>query len=170
MSLTGNACRADITSMKYLRMALILAAMSSTGCYGIDSIKNLFTSPSKTDEASDEIRSYLGTWTGPAVSSYPTAQSCGNMEWKITGQNGSQITGEFHGTCANDITLSGTLAATHGQTTIPFAATGAATQGSTTCAFNLTGTGTFQGTSTIQVNYAGTTCLGPVSGSETIKR
>ena len=156
--------------MKLLRTALVVAVVGSSGCAGIDSIKNLFTGPSKTEEESTEVRSYLGTWTAATVSSYPTAQSCGNMEWKVTSQNGSQITGEFHGTCAGDISLSGTLAATHGQTSIPFAATGVATQGSMTCPFNLTGTGTFQGTSNIQVNYAGTTCLGPVSGSETLKR
>jgi hypothetical protein len=34
----------------------------------------------------------------------------------------------------------------------------------------MTGTGTFQGTSNIVLNYAGTSCNGPVSGSETIKR
>ena len=151
--------------------ALLVVSLASTACLGIDSIKNLF-SPSKTEEgaSSDTVRSYLGTWTGPSTSSFATGQSCGNMEWKVTSQNGTQISGEFHGSCANDITLSGTLAATHGETTIPWAATGVATQGSMTCAFNLTGTGTFQGTSNIQVNYAGTTCLGPVSGSETLKR
>ena len=100
----------------------------------------------------------------------PAAQSCGGLQWKITSQTGSQASGDFAATCADGLTLAGTVTATHGDTAIPWAATGTATKGATTCPFSMTGTGTFQGTSNILVNYAGTTCLGPVSGSETIKR
>ena len=60
--------------------------------------------------------------------------------------------------------------ATHGDTAIPWATSGTATQGTTSCPFTMTGTGTFQGTSNILVTYTGTSCLGPVSGSETITR
>ncbi len=62
------------------------------------------------------------------------------------------------------------MTATHGETSIPWAATGTATKGTATCPFSMTGTGTFQGTSNIALSYAGTSCNGPVSGSETIKR
>jgi hypothetical protein len=110
----------------------------------------------------------LGTWNGPAAT--PTAQSCGGLQWNITSQTGTQVSGEFAATCADGIKLAGTMTATHSETTIPWAATGTATKGTTTCPFSMTGTGTFQGTSNIAVNYAGTTCLGPLSGSETITR
>jgi hypothetical protein len=155
--------------MKLLRTALILTlAVGSTACF--NSIKNLFSSPSSPSDSDSTVRSYLGTWVGPTVSSFPTAQSCGNLQWKITSQTGNQIGGDFQAACAGGITLVGTIAATHGDTAIPWAASGTATQGATSCPFNMTGTGTFQGTSNILVNYAGTTCAGPVSGSETIKR
>ena len=68
------------------------------------------------------------------------------------------------------MSLAGTMTATHSDTSIPWAATGTATKGTATCPFSMTGTGTFQGTSNILVTYAGTSCNGPVSGSETIKR
>jgi hypothetical protein len=90
--------------------------------------------------------------------------------WKITSQTGSQASGDFSATCGDNVTLTGTMTATHGDTSIPWAVTGTATKGEATCPFSLTGTGTFQGTSNIVVNYAGTSCNGPVSGSETIKR
>ena len=152
--------------MKLLRFALVLTvAASSVAC--IDTFKNLFSSPTEPSKTGD-IRSYLGTWTGPAIT--PVAQSCGGMQWKITSQTGGQVGGDFSATCADGVSLAGAMTATHGETSIPWAATGTATKGGATCPFSMTGTGTFQGTSNILVNYAGTSCNGPVSGSETIKR
>ncbi len=115
-----------------------------------------------------EVRSYIGTWNGSAVA--PAAQSCSGLQWKITSQSGSQASGDFSANCADGVTLAGTMTATHGDTTIPWAATGTASKGGATCPFNLTGSGTFQGTSNIVVTYSGTSCNGPVSGTETIKR
>ena len=152
--------------MKLLRIALIVAlAASSTAC--IDLLKNIFNSPTSPSN-SDDIRSYLGTWAGPTAA--PAAQSCGSLLWKITSQTGGQASGDFSATCADGVTLTGTMTATHGETSIPWAATGTATKAGVTCPFSMTGTGTFQGTSNIVVNYAGTSCNGPLSGSETIKR
>jgi hypothetical protein len=135
-------------------------------------LDNLFnqnpTSPS-TSSTSSSVRSYLGTWIGPTLTVFPSAQTCGELQWKVTSQTATQIVGDFTATCAGGITLAGTVVGSIGDlTTIPWAASGTATQGSTSCPFTLTGT--FQGTSNIVVNYAGTTCLGPVSGSETITR
>jgi hypothetical protein len=154
--------------MNVFRTALVLAlAAVSTACIG--PLKDLFSSPT-TPSDSTSVRSYLGTWVGPTATSFATAQSCGNVQWKISSQTGNQMTGDFQAACSGGITLAGTMAATHSDTTIPWAASGTATQGTTSCPFNMTGTGTFQGTSNIDVNYAGTSCFGPVSGSETIKR
>ena len=153
--------------MTLLRTALIVGlALGSSAC--IDMFKNLFDSPTSPSETNGEIRSYLGTWIGPAIA--PAAQSCAGLQWKITSQSGSQATGEFAATCADGVSLAGTITATHSDTAIPWAATGTATKGETTCPFSMTGTGTFQGTSNIVISYAGTSCNGPLSGSETIKR
>ncbi len=152
--------------MQLLRIALVVtAAASSAAC--ADMVKNLFSSPTEPSSAG-EIRSYLGTWAGPAIT--PAAQSCGGLQWKVTTQTGGQASGDFSATCADGVSLAGTMTATHGETSIPWAATGTATKGTATCPFSMTGTGTFQGTSNIVVNYAGTSCNGPISGSQTIKR
>jgi len=153
--------------MKLLKIALIVAlAVASTAC-GYDTLKNLFTSPTEPT-STGEVRSYLGTWAGPTIA--PVAQSCGSLQWKVTSQTGGQASGDFSAACADDVSLAGTMTATHGETSIPWAATGTATKGTTTCPFSMTGIGTFQGTSNILVNYAGTSCNGPVSGTDTIKR
>jgi hypothetical protein len=153
--------------MGLLKTALIVGlAVSSAGC-GLDKIKDWVTSPTSPTEPG-AIRSYLGTWAGPTVT--PAAQSCGGLQWKITSQAGSQASGDFAAACADGVNLAGTVTATHSDTTIPWAATGTATKEATTCPFSMTGTGTFQGTSNIALSYSGTSCLGPLSGSETIKR
>ena len=157
--------------MRFLRVVLIaVAAVAATACYGLDTLFNKLPT-SASDSSSTTVRSYLGTWDGPTLVAAPTAQSCGGLEWKITSQTATQISGDFKGTCAGGINLVGTLVATIADTTtIPWAASGSATQGATACTFTLTGTGTFQGTSNIAVTYSGTACGVPVSGTETIKR
>jgi hypothetical protein len=158
--------------MKFLRPVLfVVLALASTACYGLDTLFNqLPTGASSTSSASTSVRSYLGTWIGPTVAA-PTAPSCTNLQWKITSQTATQITGDFTGTCAGGIILAGTMVATITDlTTIPWAASGNATQGTTVCAFTMAGTGTFQGTSNILVTYAGTVCGAPVSGTDTITR
>lgn len=155
--------------MKLFRTSLVLLiAAASTACYGLENL--LSKSPTSPSDDSTTVRSYIGTWIGPTLTSFPTVQSCGGVQWKITSQTGTQIAGDFTATCSGGITLVGAVVATHSETVIPWAASGTATQGTTSCPFTLTGTGTFQGTSNILVTYAGTTCLGPVTGSETIKR
>jgi hypothetical protein len=151
--------------MKRLETALVIAlAVASTACF--DMFKEIFNSPSAPGDA--VVRSYVGTWLGPTVT--PAAQSCSGLQWKITSQTGTQASGDFSATCADGVTLAGTVTATHSETTIPWAVTGMATKGPATCPFSLTGSGTFQGTSNILVTYGGTSCYGPVSGSATIKR
>ncbi|HEY0285194.1 MAG TPA: hypothetical protein VGC23_07395 [Vicinamibacterales bacterium] len=151
--------------MNVLRIALIVTlGVSSTACSQL--YEKIFKSP--TEPSTSDVRSYLGTWAGSTVA--PVAQTCGSLQWKITSQTGGQASGDFSAACADGVSLAGTMTATHGDTSIPWAATGTATKGTVTCPFSMTGTGTFQGTSNILINYAGTSCNGPVSGSETIKR
>jgi hypothetical protein len=158
--------------LQFCRAVCMLAlVVCSTACYGLDNLFNTSPTSASASSSSSSARSYLGTWIGPTLTTFPTAQTCGGLQWKITSQTANQISGDFTASCAGGISLAGTVVAgTTDSTTIPWAASGTATQGSTSCPFSLTGTGTFQGTSNIVVTYAGTTCLGPISGSETIKR
>jgi hypothetical protein len=157
--------------MRFLRaVSILLLALAATGCYGLDNLFNKSPTSASDSSSSTSVRSYLGTWNGPAGAT-PGAQACSGLQWNITSQTGNQISGDFTGTCAGGINLAGTMVATTtDSTTIPWAASGNATQGATSCTFNLTGTGTFQGTSNIVVSYSGTACGVSVSGSETIKR
>jgi hypothetical protein len=157
--------------MKFLRpVSIVVLALATTACYGLENLFNKAPTSASDSSSTTSVRSYLGTWIGPTVAA-PSAQSCTALQWKITSQTATQITGDLTGTCGSGTALEGTVLATISDaTTIPWAASGNATQGTTTCGFTLTGTGTFQGTSNILVNYSGTVCGVPVSGSDTIKR
>lgn len=154
--------------MRLKVIACFVIALASTACFGLD---ELFKSPTSSTESSSAPRSYIGIWTGPALSASAGSQTCGGFQWKITMQTTTQITGDFTAACGGGITLAGTVLATvTDSTTIPWAASGNATQGAASCTFNLTGTGTFQGTSNILITYVGKACGVDVSGSQTITR
>ena len=169
LRLKAGASATDTPVVKLLRMALVaVLAVGSAGC--IDQITNLFDGSPTSPSDPNTVRSYLGTWAG-ATDAKPTGQGCVNLQWKITSQSGSQFSGDFSADCGEGVKLTGTLNATHGESTIPFAITGTATKGDVSCPFSMTGTGTFQGTSNIALDYAGTSaCLGPFSGTQTITR
>jgi hypothetical protein len=55
-------------------------------------------------------------------------------------------------------------------TTVPMTANGQATGAGLVCPFALTGTGHILSEKSMRVDYSGTTCAGPVSGSETLTK
>jgi hypothetical protein len=111
----------------------------------------------------------LGTWTSSSL--IPTPSTCTDFQWKVSEQTGTSAKGSFTATCPGDLKLTGTA---QGAFTSPIAiswsAQGNATApGLTSCAITLTGTAT-AGTDSISIPYAGDTCLGKVSGIETLKK
>jgi hypothetical protein len=114
----------------------------------------------------------VGTWSSLALAA-PSASSCSNFQWAVTSQSATSIVGVFSAECAGHVTISGTAS---GQlidgTTVPITVGGAATmQGLPVCNFTLNGVGTIEDNfNTMRIPYTGTTCLGPVSGTETLHR
>lgn len=121
------------------------------------------------------IPSYVGAWeSAPRVSlqsvAFPSLSSCADFRVQITNQTATVVTGNFSALCSGDVSLSGSLLGQLGGTAIPivFAGTGTA-PGLAACPFSLNGTGTLNG-DTFTVPYTGTTCLGPVSGTQVLHR
>ncbi len=116
------------------------------------------------------LRSYLGNWAAASATSFPTPQSCGGLQWNITSQDATHVSGEFQATCSGGITLTGVASGTI-DGNIRLEASGNATGlGPLPCPFSLTGTGVLQAASTITVTYGGQTCMGPISGTEILRR
>jgi hypothetical protein len=121
--------------------------------------------------------SLLGTWTqaatfsNRAIGSLPAPNSCSAFQFTMTSQSATQATGNFTASCPGDLTLNGTISGQLGGATIPMVITGVATApGEPGCPFVLNGNGVLVTPNELRIDYTGNTCLGPVSGSATLRQ
>lgn len=146
-----------------LSAVLSLSAIAVSGCFGFEH-KSSLTGPSAAGNSS-----LLGNWTSTNI--IPSPSACTDFKWDVTEQTPSSAKGNFSATCAGDLKLTGIA---QGELTSPvslkWSANGNATApGLTSCAISLTGTAELQ-VDTIRVPYSGTTCLGNVSGVESLRK
>jgi hypothetical protein len=163
---------ARLTTGASVVAVLVLAA----GC-GFENKANVL-SPSKTasngstapSSSTPSPGSLVGTWASASVlESLPAPSTCGDFQWTVTEQTATSLSGNFYAVCGN-LTVSGTASGQLVGSTIPMTASGKASAFGATCDFSLTGTGTILTSDSMRVDYSGTTCLGPVHGSETLTR
>lgn len=151
---------------KTFSLIVVLAvAAASAGCVGFER-KSDVTGPSASG-----VSALMGSWTSANV--IPSPSSCTNFKWNATEQTSTSAKGSFSATCAGDLQVAGTAegAFAPGSTAqIQWKAQGTATApGLTNCSISLNGTAEL-GVQTIRIPYEGTTCLGRVSGVETLSR
>jgi hypothetical protein len=114
----------------------------------------------------------VGVWTSQNVS-IPNISSCGNFQWAIANQTATTIDGTFSADCADVLTISGSASGQlTSSTTVAITVNGSATlPGLPPCNFSLNGTGTIEDNeSTLRIPYTGTTCFGPVHGTEVLRK
>jgi hypothetical protein len=154
----------NIQMKKYsLLVVLSIAAAAAAGCVDFDR-QSSATSPTAAGN-----NSLMGSWTSGSL--IPTPSTCTDFNWTVSEQTATTAKGSFSATCAGDLELTGTAQGSFTTpTSIAWNAQGNATApGLTSCAITLTGTAT-AGIDTITVPYRGDTCLGPVSGIETLRK
>ena len=101
-----------------------------------------------------------------AGSPLPTTEACSDFSWTPSETVAGTYSGDFSATCADDVQLDGTASGTLVGDVLNFTATGTATpKDLPPCPFTLNGTGRLVN-ETIELEYTGTTCLGPISGTE----
>lgn len=140
---------------------VVIAAVLSAGCFSVSKS----TSPSTTS-------SLGGTWTTfqslPGTGSIQ--ESCTNFRWAVTEFSGSTASGTFSATCLGNMQIAGSARGTLSGSTINWSANATATvPGLPPCDIALSGTATLE-TNQIRIPYSGTTCLGPVSGTEILRK
>jgi hypothetical protein len=115
----------------------------------------------------------LGSWNfssaAASATALPGADSCTELEFTFDAQEGELYTGTFRATCADGVVLTGSASGTFVDGLLTVNADGLATASGVQCPFTLNGTARLVGQQ-IAIDYAGTSCLGPVSGSETLTR
>jgi hypothetical protein len=151
-------------TMKYaIQLAACVAVAALTAaCFGFER-KSTVTAPSATG-----IGTLLGNWTSSNL--IPTPGTCTDFKWNVSEQTSNSAKGSFSATCANDLKLTGTAQGTLNGSTILWAAEGNGNApGLTSCSIKLSGTAEI-GIDAVRVPYTGDTCLGKVSGVETLRR
>lgn len=142
----------------------ISAAAAASGCINFDHTST-FTGPTSTTAGANGL---LGMWTSASV--VPSPSSCTNFQWHVTEQTSNSGKGTFSATCAGGLNVSGMAQGTLSGTTVNWTGTGNATAADLpSCPVSLSGTAEL-GTDSIRIPYTGTTCLGPVSGVEILKK
>src|SRR5205807_2623701 len=114
--------------------------------------------------------SYVGTWTSQSLVA-PSPSSCSNFQWKVANQTSTSIAGTFEADCAGGVTVTGSGS---GQlissASVALNIVGVANiPGAPTCNFSLNGNGTVEDNgNALRIPYTGTTCVGPVHGTEVL--
>jgi hypothetical protein len=151
-------------AMKNRLLVIVLSlAAGAAACTGFEHTSSL------TEPGTAGISSLLGSWTSSQL--IPTPSTCSDFNWTVSEQTATSAKGSFTATCPGDLKFTGTAQGTlMNPTTISWNADANATApGLTSCSLKLTGTATI-GVESINIPYAGDTCLGKVSGIETLKK
>jgi hypothetical protein len=148
--------------MKRYLSVILFAAAVSTACFKIT------TSPSPVDSTSKLLG---GTWV--TVQSIPGAtinESCTDFKWAVTEYTGQTAKGTFSAKCFGNVDIVGSAQGTLNGINVNWSANATATMaGLPPCAIALSGVATLE-TDKIRIPYSGTTCQGPVSGTEILKK
>jgi hypothetical protein len=153
-------------------MAVVAASLMAGACTQFQSSREVLapTAPSPLPDGSP-TGSLTGLWAAGTDPVLPSPSSCKNFQWIITNQSPSAITGSFTAECGGGVTISATASGTLvNPTTAMIHVTGNGVLGSVGCQFDLNGNGTIIDNDSITISYSGTTCFGPVSGTQTLRR
>ncbi len=139
---------------------------------------NLFTdkkdssgsSPTSPSAPTVSMDVFAGTWSSTTAST--PATGCGNVKYTVTPVSASSANVSFVATCGGGIGVNGSGTGTLSGSTLEWNANGLVSQGGVNCPFTFTnGKATQDAASTnVVVNYSGTVCGIPVSGTETVKK
>jgi len=161
---------------RFADLTAALAIAFVTAACGFKSASNI-TAPTTTGgqtTGGSDAALLVGIWQSNLLpGGIPDASACGNFQFQVTSQTGSSIAGTFFGSCAGGLTISGTGNGQLNGTTVTLNISGSGTglPGLPLCTFALTANGPIQDEGyTLPLSYAGTTCLGPVHGSEVLHR
>jgi len=141
----------------------LVAALASGACF------NPFSPTQPTTPTTTGVQALNGTWA--SVSSTTTlTNTCTNFRWIVTDINGNTGSGTFTATCFTNMSVSGTATGTMSGDTITWTATAIGrSPTSPDCPISLSGTAVLDNNQ-IRVPFTGTTCQGPVSGTEILRQ
>jgi hypothetical protein len=113
----------------------------------------------------------VGTWVSNEVQ-LPSPTSCGRFQYAVATQTATSISGTFSAECGGGLKVSGNASGELNGNTVNLHITGTASMnGIPSCNFDVSGIGTIEDNgNTLRIPYSGTTCLGPVRGTEVLRK
>jgi hypothetical protein len=141
----------------------LISSVLSAGCF------DFFTKPPTNPNPT--VNMLGGQWASVTSTATSLLGSCTNFQWSVTEQSATSASGSFSATCFTTLQVSGTAQGTLSGATLNWSATALATGSgiSGDCAISLAGTATMVN-GEIHIPYSGTSCVGPVSGTEVLRK
>ena len=140
-----------------------LAAMLCAGCL------DFLTSNTAPSSVTASTQTMTGSWASVSSATALT-NTCTDFHWTITALSGATGSGAFTAKCLGNLPVTGMAQGTLSDTTVTWSATAVGTTSAgLSCPISLTGTASFDGTQ-FRIPFTGTTCLGPVSGTEILRK
>jgi hypothetical protein len=153
---------------RFLASASLVALLATAACGYAPA-----TSPTQAaSSATSLLSTSLKTGTFASTQSVGAQQgTCGGFSWTISNITATSVSGNFSATCNGSVQMSGSGSAQGtlaNNGTINWTGNGTATvPGNSNCSISLSGTVEVTATG-LRIPYSGTTCLGPVSGTEVL--
>lgn len=118
--------------------------------------------------------SLVGTWGSvqrftPAGTLPSSLSQCSNMKLTVTNQTATQATGTLTMSCPGGLSVSGNITGQLGGANIPLVYSAVITDGVQNCPFQMNGIGYPLGGDTFRFEYTGTSCIGPIYGTEMLR-
>ena len=159
-----------MTHARVYSAILLAAAIAVAGCEV--QRRSETTQGANVLEPTAAVPSLLGIWasTDPLAGPRADPASCTNFVWSVTSQTETDIAGTFTAVCLGTASIAGSGTGRVDGSIVTISINGNATMpGLPECPFSISGTGAIEG-DLIRVPYSGNTCLGPVSGTQTLQR
>jgi hypothetical protein len=149
-----------------LSIVLCTVVLLSGGCSSLlNSITSNSTGPTPTG-----INALNGTWSSVSSATSLT-DTCTNFKWTVSTISGNTGSGAFTATCRGTLLVTGTAHGVVADTKITWTATGVApVSGQADCDVSLSGSAEFEPPTQIRVPFTGTSCQGPVTGTEILRQ
>jgi hypothetical protein len=161
---------ATLTGACSLENTTKLLSPTAPGNAGGGSTSTTSTNTSTNTGTATPASAFTGAWGSSSIAGLPVG-ACADLKWLITEQSATSIAGNVTATCAGGATVAASLTGQTGSNgTMNLAATGTIVAMGIPCPFNLTGVGSPQANDQMKLDYTGSHCLGPVNGTETLRR
>ena len=171
-----------MTTTRSASFLAVLVAATFLGACGFQHASSTL-SPSSTSSASAPAASpagststspsIVGVWTSSVSPTLPSPSSCGAVQYTISSQTANSIAGTFTASCGGGLNVSASANGQLNGTNVSITVDGAGSMPSLpSCPVHLTTTnGSIQDNgNTLSLPYTGTTCLGPVQGTEVLHK